>query len=175
MIRLLLRSCSSHCCKPNGRETVEYGHESRGNRNQEWLCWRVPAAIYPTDRLSWPVFSQFYCGHEHSAVHRKEIIGRKEVIAKTIVSAGTHANSKNINNILTNVSPRRIYFVCTGFSAMCSFADTHARHMIFFPVNVHIRNMGQEIGWVTFILKLNKLLVPLASIRQPCPMTDAIS
>jgi hypothetical protein len=33
-----------------GRETVKYGHESRGTWKQEWLCWRGPAAIYPTDR-----------------------------------------------------------------------------------------------------------------------------
>jgi hypothetical protein len=36
------------------RETLKYGRESRGTRNQEWLFWRRPAAIYPTrptDRL----------------------------------------------------------------------------------------------------------------------------
>jgi hypothetical protein len=30
-------------------ETLKYDHESRGTRNQEWLCWRGPVAIYPTD------------------------------------------------------------------------------------------------------------------------------
>jgi hypothetical protein len=30
------------------RETIKYGHESCGTRNQERLCWRGPAAIYPT-------------------------------------------------------------------------------------------------------------------------------
>jgi hypothetical protein len=30
------------------QETVKYGHESREIRNQEWLCWRGPAAIYQT-------------------------------------------------------------------------------------------------------------------------------
>jgi hypothetical protein len=34
------------------RETVKYNHESRKIRNQELLCWRRPAAIYPTDRPS---------------------------------------------------------------------------------------------------------------------------
>jgi hypothetical protein len=29
------------------RETVKYDHEFSGTRNQEWLCWRDPAAIYP--------------------------------------------------------------------------------------------------------------------------------
>jgi hypothetical protein len=29
---------------------VEYGHESRETGNQEWLCWRAPAAIYPNDQ-----------------------------------------------------------------------------------------------------------------------------
>jgi hypothetical protein len=31
----------------------KYNHESRGTRNQDWLCWRGPAAIYPTDRIQW--------------------------------------------------------------------------------------------------------------------------
>jgi hypothetical protein len=31
------------------RERVNYGHGSWGTRNQQWLCWRGPAAIYPTD------------------------------------------------------------------------------------------------------------------------------
>jgi hypothetical protein len=30
-------------------EAVKYGHESRGTRNQESLCWRGPAAVYQTD------------------------------------------------------------------------------------------------------------------------------
>jgi hypothetical protein len=30
-------------------ETVNYGHESRGTRNEVWLCWGGPAAIYSTD------------------------------------------------------------------------------------------------------------------------------
>jgi hypothetical protein len=29
-----------------GRQTVKYGHESRGTRNQESLCWRGPVAIW---------------------------------------------------------------------------------------------------------------------------------
>jgi hypothetical protein len=32
------------------RERVKYGHEFSETRNQERLCWRGPAAIYPTDR-----------------------------------------------------------------------------------------------------------------------------
>jgi hypothetical protein len=28
---------------------VKYGHESRGARNQDSLCWHGPAAIYPTE------------------------------------------------------------------------------------------------------------------------------
>jgi hypothetical protein len=32
------------------RETEKYGYESRGTRNQEWLCWRGPTEIYPTGR-----------------------------------------------------------------------------------------------------------------------------
>jgi hypothetical protein len=32
------------------RQTVIWGHETRGTRNQESLCWRGPAAIYPIDR-----------------------------------------------------------------------------------------------------------------------------
>jgi hypothetical protein len=41
------------CAPPKGegsqsRQTVKYGHESRGARNQESLCWRGPAAIYWT-------------------------------------------------------------------------------------------------------------------------------
>jgi hypothetical protein len=31
------------------RGTVKYGHESRWTRNQEWLCWRGPPEIYPTE------------------------------------------------------------------------------------------------------------------------------
>jgi hypothetical protein len=27
------------------RQTVKYGHESRGTKNQEPLCWRGPAAV----------------------------------------------------------------------------------------------------------------------------------
>jgi hypothetical protein len=38
-----------------GRETVKYGHETRGTRNQQWLCWRGPAAIYPTDWKIWVI------------------------------------------------------------------------------------------------------------------------
>jgi hypothetical protein len=30
------------------RQTVNYGRESRGSRNQESLCWRGPATIYWT-------------------------------------------------------------------------------------------------------------------------------
>jgi hypothetical protein len=30
------------------RERVKYGHESRVTRNQEWLCWWGPTAIYLT-------------------------------------------------------------------------------------------------------------------------------
>jgi hypothetical protein len=29
-----------------GRQRVKYGHESRGARNQDSLCWRGSAAIY---------------------------------------------------------------------------------------------------------------------------------
>jgi hypothetical protein len=29
-------------------ERVKYGHESRGTRKLEWLCWRGPAKIYRT-------------------------------------------------------------------------------------------------------------------------------
>jgi hypothetical protein len=28
-------------------ERIKYGHETRGTQNQEWLCWRGPATIYP--------------------------------------------------------------------------------------------------------------------------------
>jgi hypothetical protein len=31
-----------------GCETAENGHKSHETQNQEWLCWRGPAAIYPT-------------------------------------------------------------------------------------------------------------------------------
>jgi hypothetical protein len=30
---------------PQNRLTVKYGHESRGSRNRESLCWRGPIAI----------------------------------------------------------------------------------------------------------------------------------
>jgi hypothetical protein len=33
------------------RQTVKYGHDPRGTRNQESLCWRGPAAIYESVRL----------------------------------------------------------------------------------------------------------------------------
>jgi hypothetical protein len=33
---------------PQSRQTVKYGHESRGTWNQVSLCWRGPAAIYWT-------------------------------------------------------------------------------------------------------------------------------
>jgi hypothetical protein len=33
------------------REILKYGRESRGTRNQQWLCWRGPEAIYQTDKL----------------------------------------------------------------------------------------------------------------------------
>jgi hypothetical protein len=36
--------------KSQSQEAVRYGRESRGTRNQEWLCRWGPAAIYPTDR-----------------------------------------------------------------------------------------------------------------------------
>jgi hypothetical protein len=36
-------------------KTLKYDHESCGTRNQEWLCWRGPAVIYPTDRPTVPV------------------------------------------------------------------------------------------------------------------------
>jgi hypothetical protein len=32
-------------------ETEKYGHGSRGTRNQEWLRWRRPVAIYPKSKL----------------------------------------------------------------------------------------------------------------------------
>jgi hypothetical protein len=34
------------------REAQNYGHETRVSRNQEWMCWRVPAPINPTDLLT---------------------------------------------------------------------------------------------------------------------------
>jgi hypothetical protein len=34
------------------RVTVKCGHESGRTRKQEWLCWRGPAAIYLTNRLT---------------------------------------------------------------------------------------------------------------------------
>lgn len=34
------------------RKTIKYGHESRRNGNQKWLCCRGPAATYPIDRQS---------------------------------------------------------------------------------------------------------------------------
>jgi hypothetical protein len=37
---------SSEGCNCNTRERAKCGHESRGTRNQEWLCWRQPTAIY---------------------------------------------------------------------------------------------------------------------------------
>jgi hypothetical protein len=32
------------------RKRVKYVHETRRAGNQEWLCWRRPLAIYPTNR-----------------------------------------------------------------------------------------------------------------------------
>jgi hypothetical protein len=29
-------------------QILKYGHSSRGTRNQEWLCWRRTAVIYPS-------------------------------------------------------------------------------------------------------------------------------
>jgi hypothetical protein len=60
-VRLLgvpkIRICSPCTCNRGGSnesedsqisETVKYNRESRGSRNQEWLCWRRPAAIHKT-------------------------------------------------------------------------------------------------------------------------------
>jgi hypothetical protein len=52
-------SGSEHSCTQS-HETVKYGHESCGTRNQEWLCWRRPRAIYPTD-WEWLWFWWFWC------------------------------------------------------------------------------------------------------------------
>jgi hypothetical protein len=51
MLHIMLRSgyFSRWLQDPQSRETVKYGHESRGTRNQEWLCWRGPPGIYQKD------------------------------------------------------------------------------------------------------------------------------
>jgi hypothetical protein len=44
-----------------GRETVKYSYESRGTRNQEWLCWRGPAKIRPVRNDATPFPSTSLC------------------------------------------------------------------------------------------------------------------
>jgi hypothetical protein len=39
----------------NSRETAILGHESRAARNKKLICWREPAAIYPTDLEPFPI------------------------------------------------------------------------------------------------------------------------
>jgi hypothetical protein len=34
--------------RPQSRQRIKYGHEARGTRNQELLCWREPAAFQQT-------------------------------------------------------------------------------------------------------------------------------
>jgi hypothetical protein len=47
-IRGLCKGKQADAMLREGRETAKYGHEFRGTPNQERLCWRGPAAIYPT-------------------------------------------------------------------------------------------------------------------------------
>jgi hypothetical protein len=56
------------------RETVKYGHENRETRNQEWLCWRGPAAIDQTE-----FFSQL----------RGAVVRSEKLVAETGDSSGT--------------------------------------------------------------------------------------
>jgi Zn ribbon nucleic-acid-binding protein len=61
-------------------ETVKYGNESPGTRNQAWLCWRGPAAICPTDRpiSSWEELHESQsretvkCGHDSRGARNQE-------------------------------------------------------------------------------------------------------
>jgi hypothetical protein len=44
--RLNTTGLNDHSEGSQSRQTVNYGHESRGTRNQGSLCWRGPAEIY---------------------------------------------------------------------------------------------------------------------------------
>jgi hypothetical protein len=48
--------------RSQSRRTVKNGRESRGTRNQEWLCWRRLAAIYQSVKLHEREYSQLVNG-----------------------------------------------------------------------------------------------------------------
>jgi hypothetical protein len=59
-------------------EAEKYGHMSCVARNQEWVCWRGPSAIYPTDRrIAMKQFKliseRFITANQHSPLNRDEV------------------------------------------------------------------------------------------------------
>jgi hypothetical protein len=50
VIPLLSSKRSPHFKIRESWKRTKYGHRFRRTLNQDWLCWREPAAIYPTDQ-----------------------------------------------------------------------------------------------------------------------------
>jgi hypothetical protein len=56
------------CTNPRATRQYNMVMGPDATQNQEWLCWRGPAAIYPTDRPRWvicEIWGSHSAHHEH--------------------------------------------------------------------------------------------------------------
>jgi hypothetical protein len=79
------------------RQTLQYGHESRGTRNREWLCWRRPAAIY----LSASKGQSYFCYPVRHTFKHKNTERRGSRGGSTLLSSLTgHNTGYEVSNYL---------------------------------------------------------------------------